>query len=155
MGCSGAILRYIYIYISFVSLSRFFETIYILFKTVECVNMLAHAHTYTYTGKSSARDHLFFTQQRGGYVTRLDTHNQPAVIEAFNAWPRTLTRSYACTTLSNSHALCKSIFDPSNKRRRARTPSWPKILLFLFREVSNWVWNYSRVNEMGESFRKS
>lgn len=85
----------IYIYISFVSLSRFFETIYILFKTVECVNMLAHAHTYTYTGKSSARDHLFFTQQRGGYVTRLDTHNQPAVIEAFNAWPRTLTRSYA------------------------------------------------------------
>jgi len=28
-------------------------------------------------------------------VTRLDTHNQPAVIEAFKAWARTLTRAYA------------------------------------------------------------
>lgn len=56
----AVILRYMYIYIFFVSLSRFLETIYILFKTVERMNMLAHSRTCTHTGKRSARDHLFF-----------------------------------------------------------------------------------------------
>lgn len=50
-----------------------------------------HAHTqYTDTPK-----HAFTFTRTKGDVTRLDTHNQPAVIEVFKAWARTLTRAYA------------------------------------------------------------
>lgn len=50
-----------------------------------------HAHTqYIDTPK-----HAFTFTRTKGDVTRLDTHNQPAVIEVFKAWARTLTRAYA------------------------------------------------------------
>lgn len=47
---------------------------------IHCTHTPKHASTFTRTK---------------GDMTRLDTHNQPAVIEAFKAWARTLTRAYA------------------------------------------------------------
>lgn len=64
-------------------LCRCLETISVLFKRSH------DTHTPTHLSTRS----LLYAQK--GDVTRLDTHNQPAVIEAFKAWARTLTRAYA------------------------------------------------------------
>lgn len=68
-------------------------------------------------------------------MTRLDTHNQPAVIEAFNAWPRTLTRVPRCRILT----LSVNLFSTRRvDERRARTAE--NIVCFCLEE-SNWVWS--------------
>lgn len=69
------------------------------------------------------RTRAFFTdKEEEEDVTRLDTHNQPAVIEAFNAWPRTLTRSYARVPRCRILTLSVNLFSTRRvNERRART----------------------------------